>query len=342
MLKPLLAILLFLPTLTRGVDSQPASYLRVARPSTNAVQLEIALRRFVPANGDGPEVWLSGVAHIGSPDYYKALQKHLDERGLVLYEGVGGFPSTQSTTRAVGLGTQGVEDGDAEGDAGGLRDIQATLAEVLGLAFQLDSIDYGGEHFVNSDMSPDDLERLIGTDGNGSADADEVMGMLSGEASIGAMLKGVLGANPKMRALAKVMLIETMGGLKGDLSQIRSLGPGIAKLMTVLIEDRNRIVMADLRKVLAGPTPPSSIALFYGAGHMDNMERALVGGLGYKAAGEIWLAAFDVDYVEAGLAKADLAMIRALSELQRQLLQPHKVAPAPGDDLQLFDPLWEE
>jgi len=139
-----------------------------------------------------------------------------------------------------------------------------------------------------------------------------------------------------------VMLIETMGGLKGDLSQIRSLGPGIAKLMTVLIEDRNRIVMADLKKVLAGPNPPSSIALFYGAGHMDNMERALVGGLGYKAVGEIWLAAFGVDYVEAGLAEADLAMIRALSELQRQLLQPHTVAPASGDDLQLFDPLWEE
>ncbi len=338
MIRLLLSALFFLPTLSWGVDAQPASYLRVARPSTNAVQLEIALRRFVPVDGEGPEVWLSGVAHVGSPDYYKALQKHLDERDLVLYEGVGGPVTGENTSQ--------VAEGAGE-DGGGLQDIQATLAEVLGLVFQLDAVNYDRKHFVNSDMSPDDLGRLMGGTGEGSADEDEIMGLLSGEASIGTMLKsvlGVLGTNPKICALAKVMLIETMGGLKGDLSQIRSLGPDMERLMRVLIEDRNRIVMADLKEVLTRPDTPSSIALFYGAGHMDNMERALVGELGYKPAGEVWLPAFGVDYADAGLTEPDLAMIRALSQLQRQLLQPRNTRPPPAkqEEVQLFDPLWED
>ena len=125
---------------------------------------------------------------------------------------------------------------------------------------------------------------------------------------------------------------------------IRLLGPDMERLMRVLIEDRNRIVMADLKEVLTRPDTPSSIALFYGAGHMDNMERALVGELGYKPAGEVWLPAFGVDYADAGLTEPDLAMIRALSQLQRQLLQPRNTRPPPAkqEEVQLFDPLWED
>lgn len=430
-----LPVFLSLFAFALSVEGGPASYLRVARPSTNSVQLEIALRRFVPTKGNGPEVWLSGVAHIGSPEYYKALQKHLDQRDLVLYEGVGSplfmedcadsdearvahtqaamaylvlsaekhkdtageFPRSladlaegikrhssrevlwmkharrdawgrefacrvdEGAFRVTSLGGDGEKGGaagaadlvlESRGEGGaqdeGLRDIQTTLADVLGLDFQLNALDYDRDHFTNSDMSMSDLEKTMGSGGEADADADvnEVMGILNGDASMGAMVKGALGiltANPKMRALAKVMLIETMGGLKGDLSQIRSLGPSMAKLMKVLIEDRNRIVMNDLKAVLARPKRPSSVSLFYGAGHMDNMERALVGELGYKAADEVWLPAFSVNYAEVGLTHGDLAMIRALSELQKQLLQPPKAATTPRqEDLQLFDPLWEE
>ncbi len=73
--------------------SQPATpppqpYMRVARPDTNTVQLQIAVRKFVPVDRRGPTIWLAGTSHIGEPEYYHALQKHLDAQTIVLYEGV--------------------------------------------------------------------------------------------------------------------------------------------------------------------------------------------------------------------------------------------------------------
>ena len=63
--------------------------MRVARPDGDTVELQIAVRKFLPPRGDGPAIWLAGASHIGESNYYTALQAHLDARTLVLYEGVG-------------------------------------------------------------------------------------------------------------------------------------------------------------------------------------------------------------------------------------------------------------
>src|SRR4051812_39202732 len=68
---------------TRPVgDVPPAPYTRIARPDANTVQLQIAVRKFVPSHHRGPVVWLAGTSHIGDPDYYHALQKQLDAQTL--------------------------------------------------------------------------------------------------------------------------------------------------------------------------------------------------------------------------------------------------------------------
>src|SRR5262245_43325779 len=69
--------------------ASPAPYLRIAYPDEDTVELQIASRRFTPARGKGPAVWLVGASHIGESNYYAALQKQLDAQTLVLYEGVG-------------------------------------------------------------------------------------------------------------------------------------------------------------------------------------------------------------------------------------------------------------
>src|SRR5262245_32944752 len=43
----------------------PESYMRVTRPDPDTVQLQIAARRFNPARGRGPDIWLVGASHIG-------------------------------------------------------------------------------------------------------------------------------------------------------------------------------------------------------------------------------------------------------------------------------------
>src|ERR1039458_6037870 len=77
------------PTLSRAADTPPPqSYTRIANPDTNTVQLQIALRKFVPAQNAGPAIWLAGVMHVGEPEYYRALQHFLDAQTVVLCEGI--------------------------------------------------------------------------------------------------------------------------------------------------------------------------------------------------------------------------------------------------------------
>src|ERR1700722_6156123 len=66
----------------------PAPYTRVANPDSNSVQLQIALRKFVPRGHRGPAVWLAGTMHVGEPEYYQAMQQFLDDQTVVLYEGI--------------------------------------------------------------------------------------------------------------------------------------------------------------------------------------------------------------------------------------------------------------
>src|SRR5436305_4423793 len=67
----------------------PASYVRTSNSDSNILELQIAARRFVPTRGKGPTVWLTGVSHLGTSNYFAALQQHLNAQTLVLFEGVG-------------------------------------------------------------------------------------------------------------------------------------------------------------------------------------------------------------------------------------------------------------
>src|SRR5262245_56605569 len=43
----------------------PEPFVRVQNTDSNFVQLQIAVREFVPVRGYGPVIWLTGVSHIG-------------------------------------------------------------------------------------------------------------------------------------------------------------------------------------------------------------------------------------------------------------------------------------
>src|SRR5260221_6053557 len=66
----------------------PAPYVRIVNSDSNLVQLQIATRKFVPTHGKRAVIWLSGVSHIGDASFYAAIQKHLDQQTIVLYEGI--------------------------------------------------------------------------------------------------------------------------------------------------------------------------------------------------------------------------------------------------------------
>ena len=296
---------------------EPQPYMRVANPDANTVSLQIALRRFGPEKGSGPEVWLSGASHVGDSNYFATLQKHLDAQPLVLFEGVGGKSKKKMRF-------------DPEEETS----IQHTMASALGLVFQLSAIDYDRPQFRNSDLTIGQLQQLLagGTnqpgESGGSAPASrefqELLQVMDGSSMLGTLLHvglKFIGSSPKLQAMTKVVLIETLGQMTGDMSQIKGMPPEIQRLLSVIIQERNKVVLDDLRKELHTVRPPKAISIFYGAGHMADLEKRLRSELRYRPRGEVWLTAMSVDLRESGLSAAEMEAMRGLIRWQMEALK---------------------
>lgn len=333
-----------------GTVSATGPYMRADNSDARVVQLQIAVRKFVPAGGSGPAVWLTGASHIGDSNYFHALQKHLDAQALVLFEGVGG-PADGPEARGAAAGRPAAHrrgraspptsDSPADGSTIGASQenppagLQGSLAEALGLVFQLSAIDYGRPHFRNSDLSIQQIQRLMESaartdsakedSANGGGEFQQLLQIMDERSFLGAVAKlmvTLLGSSPKLQALTKLALIEILGQVQGDLSQMQALPPELRNLMQVLIQARNQTVVNDLKVELKRKSPPGSVAIFYGAGHMADLEKHLRQELHYRAAGQFWLTAFAVDLEKAGVTDAELQMVRSFVSWQLEVLRP--------------------
>src|SRR5262249_24337055 len=98
------------------------------------------------------------------------------------------------------------------------------------------------------------------------------------------------------------------------------------RLFSVIIQERNQVVLRDLASELRGPDRPRSIAVFYGAGHMADLEKRLRADLAYRPRTERWLTAISVNTRRAGLAEAEVESMRALVRWQLEALEPEQAA----------------
>lgn len=320
-------------------------FMRVTNGASGAVELQVAVRKLVPTNGSGPVIWLTGVSHIGETNYYAQLQKHLDAQALVLFEGVQATRK-DSGTNAVAPDKAAVNSpSPAKPDAavaepaakpGERSSLQQDLAGSLGLVFQLEAIDYTRGNFRNSDLSVQELRELMDKDDEPAAPDspkekrkneafDQLLKAMDGKSVFGTLLKAgfkLVGSNPKLQAMTKLALIEALGGIRGDISRMKSLPEDMQRLMEVLIHTRNDAVLRDLRVELKRAAPPASISVFYGAGHMDDLERRVRREFGYRAESDLWLPAFTVDYAKAGLSVVEATLLRTMVQRQMQELLP--------------------
>lgn len=286
----------------------PKPILRVQESTNGSIALQVVVRELVPARRGDPVVRLVGVTHLGTAEYYEGLQTLLNREPLVLFEGVGAtnkqFMSTQEERYA----------------------LQPALAKALRLRFQLQAIDYSGTNFVNSDLTMQELARVMaGNQDPAAAGGDdsalgEMISVMDGSSWTGVMVKfGVafIETSPKLRATVRLVLIETLGSMEGDLGEAKGLPPSMRRLMEVLIRERNKAVLRDVsqaiergRKSRRNRLP--SIAVFYGAGHLADFEKRLCEDLGYRPGADDWRTAFDVHPKKAGLGAADVAMARKM------------------------------
>lgn len=272
---------------------------------TNGLQaLEVALRSLTPARGRGPTVWLVGVTHLGTTNYYAELQRFLDAQSLVLFEGVGATNKHFQLQRDEGF------------------NLQASLAKALGLAFQLQTIDYSRDHFRNSDLGVDALVRILSGETNAPAPAaggppemglNQLIDTMQGTGLLGALARfgvALLESSPRLQSATKVVMIEVLGSLSSELTQMPGLPAGFQRLLCVLIEERDKVVVCDVQNAARARPRPRSIAVFYGAGHMIDLEQRLRDALAYRPAEERWLTAFAIDPRQAGLTEFELNWMR--------------------------------
>lgn len=310
--------------------------MRVQRPDAGTVQLQIAVRKFLPARGHGPAVWLAGASHIGETNYYASLQTHLDAQTLVLYEGVGEHP--RKPRHRSGLNSSNVPPPTSRASDGketGVASLQETMAKSLGLVFQLQAIDYERTNFWNSDLSINEIQSLMQpgrklvsgdtglgkarrTEGDDSAFQD-LLGAMDGSSVFGALANGIfqiIGSSTKLQAMTKLALIEVFGQLRGDMAQMQGLPPEMKRLFEVLIRERNKVVIVDLKEELRHAGRADSISVFYGAGHLADLEKRLRDELRYVPVDEFWLPVFSVNPEQAGLSNFELTLLRSVLRSQ--------------------------
>jgi hypothetical protein len=295
--------------------SHPASLAELAAPlrHTDARLAEWLEAASADAWGNPLGYEQTQVAHEAEGGTPRALGFTLTSRGADGLPGGTGADADLVLSEASGI---------APFNASELTRLQSSLARALGLQFQLDAIDYGGAGWRASDMAMDEIDRALrqrdvpfelGAGGLAGGVPEGVARFLLGAVR---MLDTLLGG--AIADTCKVLLIELLGDERLIEQSLRQLGPGLTE---VIVEARNQVVIDDLGRVLQAPERPASVAIFYGAAHMPDMEARLRQQLGYKpseANGAEWFKAIEVDLRQSAVSAEQLAQLR---EMVRQVVR---------------------
>jgi hypothetical protein len=198
--------------------------------------------------------------------------------------------------------------------------MQKQLATALGVVFQLEVMDHTGKNWRNSDISMEELQERFAEAG---VKADGLLGMLSGSsmmARFSGVLLSMLSSTDQSRAILKAVMIETLG--EADRLMEQQMPGGMGAMMTVIIDERNEIVLEDMERIFAEEPGVRTLGVIYGAGHLAHFQRRLTADMGFEVAGERWLTAMIVDTEAAGVPPGQLRQMRQM--IQRSMEQPQR------------------
>jgi hypothetical protein len=238
-----------------------------------------------PAGGrrEPLQVDLVAAVHIGSRDYYETLDRLFADYDAVLYELV-----APPNARVPRPGRKAV---------GAIGSAQQGLKSMLGLEFQLDSVDYAAANFVHADLTPREFDAAMAKRGESwwsmftrlmresMARADK---RGAGEAEVGVgELFGILFGSAAERQLR---LRRVMAEQFTDMDALTAAFGG--EEGSTLITDRNAAALRVLRTEIAAGK--RRIAIFYGAAHMDDFDRKLQDDFDLEPGDTTWLEAWNL------------------------------------------------
>ena len=232
---------------------------------------------------------LIGAVHIGERAYYEQINREFANYEVVLYELV------------APPGTRIPKGGAAS--AHPVAMLQGGMKSMLGLESQTELVDYQAENLVHADMSPEELNRSMEARGDGfMAMFFRMLGQSIAQQARDQVLRQS-GAKLPRRASQTDLLAALLnpnrgsGGLKQMLAeQFENMEETMRALEgpqgSSLISERNKVALGELRKQAQGGK--RRVAIFYGAGHLPDLERRLLSDHGLKRAGQRWLQAWDL------------------------------------------------
>ena len=264
----------------RGADH----FMRIRKDRKGRpVSLDTSITRYELTNDDGQKVHvdLIGAVHIGEKAYYEQLNKEFEKYDAMLYELV----APEGTVIPKG----GRAKEDAPGIPNPVAAIQQAMQSVTELEFQLNLIDYTKENFVHADMSPEEFAESMKSNG------ESVSGYVLKAIGQSMAMQHGGGKDPTLSmALAMFSSNRVLRIRRSFAEQIHNMESGMiifqGKDGSTIIDHRNAKCMEVLRREIANGK--TEIGIFYGAGHLADMERRLLSDFKATRGGQHWLEAW--------------------------------------------------
>ncbi len=205
------------------------------------------------------------------------------------------------------------------------RDLYGDLASALGTNLQVRSIDYDRANWLPADLPMEELLDRLWKRGERSMTIE----MLSSQDGLGqGIVRFLLSIVSKSPGFKK-MVIESLGSAGEGAGRRGRSGLGAVD-ERIILDERNDAVIEKLREILAKPTPPQSIAIFYGAAHMGDFEQTLRREFALEPAESYWFRAMAADEWNA---KRIEARIKKLNDERDALVAGDPAGSAPASDL---------
>jgi hypothetical protein len=256
-----------------------------------AAHLEVPILHYKRSRRDNVAVDFIGAVHIAEKGYYQNLNQLFKSYDVVLFELIADLPKDAKIK-------QGPDREDSS-----LGSVQRTMAEICGLSFQLDNIDYSATNFVHADLSPQQLQEAMTTRGETPLKLLFKLLKLSFDPAFNKLLEesgiassGLDGINPLLVVLrgptdAERLKIKRFMA-QGLVASEAVLGALEGENGISLIDDRNAAIVEVLRSEIA--SGKKRIGIFYGAGHAPDLHERLRKELSLKLLQVDWLQAWDI------------------------------------------------
>ena len=280
-------------------EAAEPEYVRIRK---NDRRLAVALETSVVTMADskqfpGSTVDLIGAIHLGETEYYEQLNNLFRKYDVVLYEAVMPEEAVRRDLRPGGGSgsnrkslTEEEEWTEAKIGLTAISVLQLGMKDALGLDFQLSAVNYAMDNFVHADMTAEEFEATMARRGESfsqmlAREMAKAMAKQNEQNPLAMNLDMMLSALSsdrvyRIRRIAAVQLAKAGGG------DAFAAADGSSTIIT----ERNIKALDILKRELK--KGHKKVGVFYGAGHLADMETRMIDEFGFHRTAESWLTAW--------------------------------------------------